>query len=113
MVPNFGFMSVSFESPLVCLSRGDDSRGDLDASHSSPDRKRQKPGLVRLWSVSISCIPAGRWWKRFGARLTKWKGPDVVRLSDVTELRVFKGQAELLDKCHRHHIDIWVVFLMR
>lgn len=66
--------------------------------------------LERFYNTS--CILEGPWWKRFGVQLTKRKGPDMVRLSDVTELRVFKGQTELLDKCHRHHIDIGPVFLM-
>lgn len=61
---------------------------------------------------NISCIAAGPWCKCFRVQLTTRKGPAVVRLSDVTELRVFKGQTELLDKCHRHHIDIGAVFLM-
>lgn len=59
---------------------------------------------------NVPCIPAGPRWS-FRVQLTKWKGPDVVWLSDVTELRVFKGQTALLDKCHRRHVDIGVVFL--
>lgn len=110
MVPNFGFMSVSFESLFVCFV--ETIRNGIVTLHTHHQaEKRQKPGRVR--NVFISCIPAGRWQKRSGAQMTKWKGPDVVPPSVVTDLRVFKGQAELLGKCHRHHIDIWVVFLMR
>lgn len=103
------------------MSRRDNTQQDFDASHSSPDRKRERGKKKKrlawfAWNVStVSTIypvfPPGGGGNASRAQLTKRRGPDVVRLSDVTELRVFKGQTELLDKCHRHHIDIGPVFL--
>lgn len=99
MVPNFGYVSVSFWVAACLFESG--RRFATGFSHSSS-----------CGTFLQSGIPAGPWWKCFRVQLAKWKGPDVVRQSDVTELWVFKGQTELLDKCHRHHIDIGAVFLM-
>lgn len=73
--------------------------------HTPPGRKE-----FGLWNVSTMCpiFPLGRG----GDASARRKGPDLVLLSDVTELRVLKGQTELLDKCHRHHADIGAVFFM-